>query len=84
MRVAQVSEGMGEAEGLCVRERYEILLIWLSVVNLFISVIVNNIFLYLSVSLSLSLRRPELRFQEDTRVECRIGPHPVRGWYIHT
>mmetsp|Transcript_16796 Transcript_16796/g.28072 ORF Transcript_16796/g.28072 Transcript_16796/m.28072 type:complete len:195 (-) Transcript_16796:403-987(-) len=25
-------------------------------------------------------KRPELRFQVDSRVECRIGPHPVRGW----
>ena len=25
-------------------------------------------------------RRPELRFIINTRVECRVGPHPVRGW----
>jgi len=23
---------------------------------------------------------PELRFQVGDRVECRIGPHPVKGW----
>ncbi|CAE7509095.1 unnamed protein product, partial [Symbiodinium microadriaticum] len=23
---------------------------------------------------------PELRFDVNTRVECRVGPHPVRGW----
>jgi len=23
---------------------------------------------------------PELRFQVGERVECRIGPHPVKGW----
>lgn len=25
-------------------------------------------------------RRPELRFTIGTRVECRIGPNPIRGW----
>jgi len=25
-------------------------------------------------------RRPELRFGLDDRVECRVGPHPVKGW----
>jgi len=24
--------------------------------------------------------RPELRFEIGERVECRIGPHPVKGW----
>lgn len=24
--------------------------------------------------------RPELRFDVGARVECRIGPHPVKGW----
>jgi hypothetical protein len=25
-------------------------------------------------------RRPELRFPVGTRVECRVGAHPVKGW----
>ena len=25
-------------------------------------------------------RRPTLRFNVDDRVECRVGPHPVKGW----
>mmetsp|Transcript_18311 Transcript_18311/g.18388 ORF Transcript_18311/g.18388 Transcript_18311/m.18388 type:complete len:202 (-) Transcript_18311:94-699(-) len=25
-------------------------------------------------------RRPELRFEVNTRVECRIGPNPLRDW----
>lgn len=25
-------------------------------------------------------RRPSLRFNINDRVECRIGPHPVKGW----
>jgi len=25
-------------------------------------------------------RLPELRFKVNDRVECRIGPHPVKGW----
>lgn len=23
---------------------------------------------------------PDLRFEVGARVECRVGPHPVRGW----
>eukprot|EP01041_Mallomonas_annulata_P000482 gene482-902_t len=29
-------------------------------------------------------RRPELRFGLDTRVQCRVGPHPVKGWAAGT
>jgi len=25
-------------------------------------------------------RRPALRFEVGARVECRVGPHPVKGW----
>jgi hypothetical protein len=25
-------------------------------------------------------KRPELRFDVGARVECRVGPHPVKGW----
>ncbi len=25
-------------------------------------------------------RRPALRFDVGARVECRVGPHPVKGW----
>lgn len=25
-------------------------------------------------------KRPELRFYIGARVECRVGPHPVKGW----
>jgi hypothetical protein len=25
-------------------------------------------------------RRPPLRFEVGARVECRVGPHPVKGW----